>query len=128
MTKTNLWPDDIGQVTVERGPATLLKEQAGLLSQLTKGLVEAEVRGEQDPETQNFVDNFYLVATTINYSYLLFKTDYPPTSYPANLYFHPLFPLGVLVADDEDLAKCLADIFDHEKTRQIIGAIIARSK
>ena len=131
--KTNLWPTDIGQITAQRGPATLLKEQAALLAQLTKGLVEAEVRSGQDPDEQNFVDNFYVVGPTINYQYLLFTLRYPIEFYPAELLFVPAEAIdgstrNVKIEDDTKLADEVRQIFSSEKTKGVISAIIARSK
>lgn len=131
MTQTNLWPTDIGQVTAERVPVTLLKEQAALLAQLTKGLVEAEVRSGQDPETGEFVDDFYLVGPIINYQYLLFSLTYSDEFYPARFTSKSERKgqeHSVLVDDDDDLEKHVAQTLNHQKTRQVIGAIIARSK
>ncbi len=134
-TTPDLWPADIGQDTGKLGPAALLKSQAALLSQKTKGLVTAEVRGEQDPRDGKFVDNFYLIGPTINYQYLLFSINYPIEFYPAEL----VAQIGVgnlignltgavIVEDDAQLADEIRAIFNSEKTKNVIGAIIARSK
>ena len=128
LTNVDLWPADIGQDTGELGPAALVKAQAALLSEKTKGLVTAEVRGEQDPRDEKFVDNFYLVGSAINYQYLLFTLEYPLEFYPLRLYFNPLYPQGTWLPGSEALGESLAEIFAHEKTRQVISAIIQRSK
>lgn len=130
-TTPDLWPDDIGQQTGELGPAALLKSQAALLAEKTKGLVTAEVRGEQDPRDGKFVDNFYLVGPTINYQYLLFALSYPIEFYPARFISmdekreneH-----GVTVENDDDLMKQVGKVLSQQKTRQVINAIIQRSK
>ena len=125
----NLWPADIGQAAPETGPNALLSEQAALLSQQTGGAVKAELRGEQEPHTGDLIDNFYLFAPKLKYRYLLFSIAYPLTSYPARLRFEPLFGRDeTIVNDSAQLAEVLRQIFAHEQTRQVIGAIIARSK
>lgn len=130
-TTPDLWPADIGQDTGKLGPAAFLKSQAALLSQKTKGLVTAEVRGEQDPRDGKFVDNFYLVGPTINYQYLLFSMIYPIEFYPAELVAQ--FSVGnlmgaMIIENDAQLADEIRAIFNSEKTKNVIGAIIARSK
>ena len=125
----DLWPADIGQAAPETGPAALLNEQAALLSQKTGGIVKAELRGEQDPQSGDLIDNFYLFAPKLKYRYLLFSIAHPLTSYPARLRFEPLFGRDqTTVNDSAELADVLGQIFAHEQTRQIIGAILARSQ
>ena len=132
-TMPDLWPADIGQETGELGPAALLKSQAALLSKKTKGLVTAEVRGEQDPRDGKFVDNFYLVGSTINYQYLLFSLVYPIEFYPAELLFIPAEAIDSStrrsrIEDDAQLMDEIRQIFSNAKTKGVISAIIARSK
>ena len=130
-TMPDLWPDDIGQETGELGPATLLKSQAALLSDKTKGLVTAEVRGGQDSSNGKFVDSFYLVGPTINYQYLLFSLFYPIEFYPAMLIAQEGvrdIDVSKTVNNDAELTEEISKIFGSEKTKNVINAIIARSK
>ena len=127
-TTTDFWPADIGQETGELSPGVLLKEQAVLLSNKTKGLVTAEVRGGQERGGNKFVDKFYLIGPAINYQYLLMTLEYPFDFYPARIYFSELHPNGISIPDSETLGEELAQVFSHEKTRQVINAIIQRSK
>ena len=127
----DLWPADIGQETSELGPITLLKSQAALLAKKTKGLVTAEVRGEQNQSGEKFADNFYLVGPTINYQYLLFTLTHPIEFYPAELVAQTGADDAtgaVKIENDEQLMDEVRQIFGSEKTKAVISAIIARSK
>ena len=130
LTKSiSLWPRDIAQEVRDSPPIELLKEQAKLLPELTEGLVTAEVRGADDSGGATYVDDFYLHGPQIRYHHLLFSIQYPITSgYPATLYSGILSEQNVHVKDEEELKKALQKLFNSDKTRQIIGAIIARSK
>ena len=128
-TSANLWPHDIAQEAPVIGPIRLLKEQAALLPDLTDGLVTAEVRGADDSGGMTYVDDFYLFGPQIRYRHLLFSIQYPITSgYPATIYSGILGDDSIAIDNEEALKKALVQLFNHEKTRQVIGAIIARSK
>lgn len=128
-THTNLWPRDIAQEAQSSGLIKILKEQAALLSDLTEGLVTAEVRGADDSGGTTYVDDFYLFGPQIRYRHLLFSIQYPIRShYPATLYSGILGDDSIHIENEEGLQKALRQLFNNEKTRQVISAIIARSK
>lgn len=124
----NLRPADSQDAAVPSGPAALLREQAALLADETRGLVTAEVRGDQDPRSGLFAANFYLVGPKINFRYLLFTLSFPREFYPASLAFEPWTPAQIQVADETELKSQLQKIFADESTRRVIGVIKARSK
>ena len=128
MTNVDLWPAGIGLDSEIKVPTSILKEQAALLAQKTRGLVVAEVRGEADPRDGKFVDNFYLVGPNVSYRYLLFTIRYPIELYPVELFFEPWNETGLPMYNEQDLIDNLKQLFAHQKTGQIIQAIIARSK
>ncbi len=128
-TPTNLWPRDIAQEASDNELIKLLKEQAALLSELTDDLVTAEVRGADDSGGATYVDDFYLFGPQIRYRHLLFSIQYPiELGYPAMLYSGILGDQTLQIKNEESLRKALCQLFNNDKTRQIIGAIIARSK
>ncbi len=130
-TAVNLWPADIGQESKGKGIIALLKMQGQLLSEMTDGLVTAEVKSEQEAESNDFRANFYLYGPKINYRYLLLGLRYPAESYPAQLLWTPsdtTLMQETRVGNDEELEKELRHHFESEKTRQVIGAIIEHSK
>lgn len=132
-TTVDLWPDDIGQATSPSGPITLLKSQATILSDKTSGLVTVDIQRGQARETNRFVDNFYLFGPKINYRYLLFSVWHPIEFYPAEIrsyveVIHDDRERAVSVTNDDELTQEVKRIFGAERTREVIGAIITRSK
>lgn len=130
-TAVNLWPADIGQEIQGEGVLALLRTQSRLLSEMTSGLVTAEVRSEQEVESDDFRANFYLFGPKINYRYLLLGLRYPAESYPAQLLWTPSdssLMRETTVNDDAELKAELRHHFESEKTRRVIGAIIEHSK
>jgi hypothetical protein len=140
----DLWPTDIGTTEVTP-PVTLLKEQAALLGEKTRNLVEGKVvRLDEWPSAQgHFAYAFYLVAPALgNYRYKLFTLSYPPEFLPIRIDVDrdllPAIPqecvlqdavIGTWVkAESEDAYKqILAAIFGAAKTRRVVAAIVAQS-
>ncbi len=130
-TAVNLWPADIGQETQQTGVLALLRTQGQLLSEMTGGLVTAEVRSEQEAQGTDFRANFYLFGPVINYRYLLLGLRYPAQSYPAQLLWVPSDSARtkeITVNNDAELEAELRQHFESDQTRQVIGAIIEHSK
>ncbi len=130
-TAVNLWPADIGQEIQGEGILALLRTQGQLLSEMTGGLVTAEVRSEQEVESEDFRANFYLFGPQINYRYLLLGLRYPAECYPAQLLWTPsnaTLMRETTVNNDAELIEELRHHFKSEKTRQVIHAIIEHSK
>ena len=130
-TAVNLWPADSGQQTRQSGVLALLKTQGQLLSQMTGGLVTAEVKSEQEVDSTDFRANFYLFGPLINYRYLLLGLRYPAQSYPAQLLWVPTDSARtkeITVNNDAELEAELRQHFESEQTRQVISAIIEHSK
>lgn len=137
MTTQNFWPPNIAEPidADEEGPLKLLRQQAEFLSEMTDGMVSAQVTNLVGPEKGMFLSSFYLTGPEINFQYLLFSIHYPPPPapfYPAHLSFdlEPNLAAvgGPMIVDEADLEKHLTFMFNHAQTRQVIGAIIARSK
>ena len=145
----NLWPDDIA-VVEEVPPIAILKEQGLLLGQRTKNLVEGRVRGgplnygrtkfwqKGDPDyaRNEFSYTFEVVAPALdNYRYELFGISHGVDFYPLGIDWDS--PDNTLISNlsgeagienEERFLKALEIIFSSEKTRKVIGSLIAQSR
>jgi hypothetical protein len=152
----NLWPSL--DITPQRTPLSILKEQAALLGQQTQNLVTAEVR-EISPTTiediakqfrfspsiqlmPTFTYAFYLVGPALQfYRYQLFMINHSIELYP--VYFrldHELYDdifeensspnsdNTVIAHTENRFIDILKAIFNAQKTIQVIQAIYAQSQ
>jgi hypothetical protein len=115
----DLWPENIADSNLV-SPVTILKEQAVLLGEKTKQLVQGEV------ETQalgNIITHrFNIVAPTLNYRYELFKMSHQVAFYPLTLQF--LSP--TMIPSEADLKENLKRIFSSQHTLNVIHSILAQ--
>lgn len=146
----DLWPKEI-DFTQVKAPVTLLKEQAALLGQRTKNLLEAEVElydGGFNYLITNLADKvfgkgksqffhyaFYFIAPTLNnYHYRLFVMSYDIRLYPLIIDIDDDIRLeiqnstaDVLVANSEqEFVELLRKIFNASKTKRIMQSILAQ--
>ena len=100
----NLWPDSV-DVDAMVPPVVILRVQAALLGERTKGLVRAEVESTQhsSDKIDDYLENvvppetrvvhshtLYLVAPALdNYHYSLLSVQYDFAPYPCQVAFHP---------------------------------------
>lgn len=143
-SERSLWPQDLfTTVETQRTPLALLREQATLLGEKTKNLVEAKVTTDTEPlwayfregvssfknpdlSNRCFVQTFKLVSTALgNYTYELFRLVHPIEGYPLKVFFQDS---EQLVKSEEELIDVLKAIFANEKTRRVIQAMIAQSQ
>ncbi|MGH9753323.1 MAG: hypothetical protein ACREA2_11115 [Blastocatellia bacterium] len=130
----DLWPA-ISTPTNAGFPVAILREQAALLQNKTRGLVTAEVlSGTGVPLTsgelgeQYIFHAFYLVAPLLeHYRYRLFTVEHSKLEQ-----MYPLIirdsPVGEVKVDTEErFVEELKKIFTDDKTQKIIQALIAQS-
>ena len=144
----DLWPEDI-DVTDELPPVSILKEQAALLGQRTKNLVEGRVRGgisdyartqfhyrgSDYPRTQ-FHYTFELVAPALeNYRYELFSISHDVDIYPLIVEWDS--PDNAMLSqvagergieNEEQFIGALEIIFSSDRTRKVISSLISQSR
>jgi hypothetical protein len=127
----NLWPEDIA-VTDVIAPVSIMKEQASLLGQRTKNLVEGSVNRGIDIDSfgeNRFSYDFDLVAPALNmYRYRLFSISHDIAFYPLTLNSAALNSNKFTVSNEEEFLKALETIFSSEKTKAIISSLIAQSR
>ena len=142
MSIKNLWPTEITNDAEVEGPAVVLKEQANLLGQTTKNLVEAQVESDSNDITGNFIERFVIYSAVINYRYELFFVEYPFEFYPLTIWWsgygdteerdedgdYLRIPGHRTVDSREWLEQELEQIFSDPKTVRVIQAIKSRSR
>lgn len=129
----NLWPEDIA-VTDAVAPVSILKEQASLLGKRTKNLVEGSVTPSFRDlnlllRNNKFSYDFDVVAPALNgYRYRLFNVSHGVEFYPLTIDSAALNTSDFKVDNEEEFLKALEVIFSLEKTKGIIGSLIAQSR
>ena len=127
MEKSNrdLWPDDIG-VSNLRAPVTILREQAGFLSDKTLHIVEGLVKSQTSDENK-FLHAFYLEAPALDrYQFYLFSIEHDTDFYPVKILSEG--QSSFVAKSEEELMTQLANLFSSEKTKKVVHALIAQSQ
>ena len=129
----NLWPQDITFINEDESPATLLREQAAKLGDMTNHLVTASVVSSA---LQNkFSHSFLIIANELDYSYKLFACvhglDYYPILFEIDLDILERYFLNeksseniVVARDKHEYLKILEKIFNADKTKKILMALV----
>ena len=132
----NLWPADIAATEGAEAPIAILKQQASLLGQTTKNLVEAIVETKATDYARHMEHWFVLVAPALNfYRYPLFSVRHHAVKmYPVTIVDQSMFEKQAdgasqeITANDESQFKeMLRNIFAHKETKSIVGALVAQS-
>ncbi|HWX42161.1 MAG TPA: hypothetical protein VN345_13515 [Blastocatellia bacterium] len=122
----NLWPEDFGVIAIVP-PVVILKEQAGVLSRMTKNIVEGEVRSSSLAPGGQFYHTLGLVAPALGgYRYELIGIYHDIQLYPADV----VYLLGntrETAHSEEELKDILRNRFADDRTKKIISALIAQS-
>ena len=106
-------------------PASILREQAGLLGPKTMNLVTAEVIAERQERT--FAYRLFLVAPALaNYTYLVLRMEHDIRMYPAIVtdYIHES---KREVADQDEYVGLLAAILSSAEVKTVVESLIAQS-
>lgn len=145
----DLWPEKLESAKI-RSPVAILKEQASLLGQKTKNVVEGVVSEFPTLEMEETMEySFSLVAPALGgYRYRLFTMSHDIRMYPLIIRMegeifqevNPEKPEKESVSDrllrlknqakvdtEAEFLALLKKIFAATKTRQIIAAILAQS-
>lgn len=140
----NLWPDDIATIK-EKPPVVILREQALLLGQKTKDIVQAQVVNDEYATDHNqcFAYEFNIVAPILSdYCHQLFAIHHDFSFYPTYIQVEAEMieeiqlcekELNVdehdyIVANNEDeFIVALKCIFATKKTKQIVTALLSQS-
>ena len=123
----NLWPKDFG-APEKIPPVTILRQQAAFLGQLTKNLVEAEVKTTSSGGTEaRFVHYFSLVAPALDfYTHCLFFITHDIGFYP--LRFITENPHRERdIASEEELRRVLHEVLTSEETKKVVQSLLSQS-
>lgn len=127
----NLWPDEIAFVTDDLPPVTILKQQASLLGQKTKNIVEAEVKTTSADVEGILRHTMYLVAPALCfYRYPLIDVEHEVTSmYPVTIKMSrsDIKQKKISARDEKEFKDVLKRVFADEETKKVIGALLAQS-
>ncbi len=142
----DLWPEELEAAKI-RPPVSILREQASLLGQKTKNLVEGDVIGIERGKDISY--SFSLVAPALSgYRYLLFTMSHDIRMYPLSINMEGEILVDVNpelyhgwgvgpdiyasvhneVAENEaEFLTLLKKIFSATKTKQLIAAMLSQS-
>lgn len=147
----DFWSDEIAVESLIV-PEVLLREQAGMLAEKTKGIVRGEVETIEQPaekideylkpvfaveaDVKQYTHTLYLVVPALNnYRYALVSAKHDFEPYPCKAFYHPE-PDFILAGDvhatescdtQEELVHWLAAVLRHSTTTRIIRALISRA-
>ena len=137
----DLWPTDISHSRM-RAPVTILREQALLLDEKTKGVVKASVKRIVSDSESNITDNdifkyeFFIIAPPIaDFHYRLFTISHGIELYPISVAFDNYSRHDFADNENEkrqinsetDFIDALRTIFSSKKTKKVIHAMLAQS-
>ena len=132
----DLWPSDLGFASIVT-PAAILRAQAALLAEKTKGMLEAAV--ETSSVGNEIYHRFVIKVPALgNYRYVLFKVHHPMELYPVVvdkdatrsrlMPFAPPIPIeDMRLKDEEALRLWLRGVFASNATKRIIANLYAQA-
>jgi len=129
METKNLWGNLDLDVPL-RTPATVLKEQANMLSSITNGVLSGDVRVSQTSKA--FLTEMYIVAPAINnyeINILDIESDSLVGLYPVIV--RPQLgesDQGIECQNEEELTTVLEGILGSKRIKQAIRSLVAQSK
>lgn len=124
--KENLWPTDFGTV-VEETPLTVLRQQAVMLGERTKNLVEGRV-STRGGEGSNFRHELFLYSSLLGVSVPLVWVEHGIDLYPATVGFANGSITSETADNADEFANLLKSLFALPQTKKAIASLIAQSK
>ena len=128
MLEKNLW----GQLPIEdeiRTPTHILKEQATILTDMTKGVLQGEVSVGQDGG--RFELNLYIVAPRIeNYTFTVAWCSHGLDLYPVrvNPGWDRAYTARIECANEEEFESALKSILSSDKVRRVVSTLLGQSR
>jgi hypothetical protein len=123
-TVPSLWPPEFDEIPVQT-PVAILRQQASALGQKTQNIVVGRVSTYAAGE--GFHHPFHLYCAPLGYQVELLAVDHGIDLYPARI--HVTGESGELVAaNPEEFALMLRQVFASQRTKKIIGSLLAQSK
>jgi hypothetical protein len=143
----DLWPEDIDVEGVVP-PVVILRKQASLLTDKTKGLVRGEVESEEKPLDSveeyladalkpdyriEYTHNLVLTVPALQgYRYVLLSVIHDFQPYPCRVIFHPA-QAGDLgrergVPDEGTFVLWLREAFARRETKRVVQALLRQAQ
>jgi hypothetical protein len=127
-SQKSLW-GDLSQPEIVRTPFTILKEQAGILSEATSGLLIGDVYRAQIEEPKSVVNVLVLrvIAPSLdNYHYSILEVNHDITLYPLEV--RGLVGNGTYskqCGSEEAFEQALGEILSSPAVRKVISALLS---
>jgi len=128
----DLWPADVQTPTVVP-PVAILRRQAAILADRTKGLLEGQV--DALTEGEQFRLLFYIVAPSLGYRYKLFEVWHGVEGYPVYATddgrrpLLPTFgrgPAPLKLNTPDELIAWLRQTLNSEETKRVVGSLLSQ--
>jgi hypothetical protein len=126
MSAENMW-GEINDPVNQRTPTSILREQAAILNQLTKGVLIGSL--EQEPTNNNaLVYNFAVTAPAINnHKFLILTVQYSITIYPLTLTDRTT-QVQRQCLNEEAFTTTLKGILASTQLKRVISALLIQSR
>jgi hypothetical protein len=126
MSAENMW-GEFNEPVNQRTPTSILREQASILNQLTKGVLIGSV--EQEPTTNNTLAyNFAITAPAINHhKFTILTVQYSITIYPLSLTDRTT-SVQRQCLNEEGFTSALKGILSSTQVRRVISALLIQSQ
>jgi hypothetical protein len=126
MSGENMWGEIEAPVN-QRTPTSILREQASILSQLTRGVLIGSI--EQEPTKNNIlIYDFSITAPAINnHKFLILTLQYSITIYPLTLTDHTTHVQRQCL-NEEVFTSTLKSVLSSVQVRRVISALLIQSR
>jgi len=122
----NLWGD--GEfVSDVKAPVAILKEQAAVLTNLTKGVLQGTVKVLRAQSAISNIELRIMAPALDNYHYLVADVYHPTEVYPVQV-IDPTNKTEYSADDEEQFKDALRKVFQSDKVRRAIAMLIAQSE
>jgi hypothetical protein len=126
MSVENMW----GEINVpanQRTPTSILREQASILSQITKGVLIGSI--EQEPTVNNtLIYHFAITAPAINnHKFAILTLQYSITIYPLTVTDHTVHVQRQCL-NEENFTSTLKSILSSTQVKRVISALLIQSR
>lgn len=124
MSTKSLW-GELPPAANIRTPVSILREQATVLAEATRGVLAGEVAQLQTANNDEFVHVLMIVAPALNnYRYRVLTIAHHVTLYPVVLHDGEA---TIECADEADFITDLEAVLSSQRVHKAIGALLAQS-
>jgi hypothetical protein len=122
----SLWPSAIAEEPNLRTPTAILKEQAAFLAQMTKNLVQGQLKTNKQGDGLEIL-LFLVVPALQNYMTSLLEVYHPVELYPATVSSRALG--APRTAEDEgSFVAIVKEVLNSDYTKKLLRALLAQAR